>query len=237
MKRAIGQALTRWPKKLSRRRTYPFLEKHLAQVEAGSTVLNIGSGGGYEELVRRIAAERGFSVQSCDIDPDRNPDIVDDICASSLPSDSVDVLVMADVLEHVQQPFDAAREIGRILKPGGTALLVVPFFYPIHDRPHDYFRFTEYGLRLLFSRLEIIDLERRGNWLEALLLGAARISHEPGRSGRLAIIVVPLCALLLPLASLIGPGPDYLTSGYMMKLVKPARSPASPEAFAGATAG
>jgi SAM-dependent methyltransferase len=225
MKRAIGTALAWWPKKLSRRRTYLFLEKHLADVPAGATVLNIGSGGGYDELVRKIAGERKFTVKSTDIDPGRKPDIVDDICASGLESASIEWLVMADVLEHVPNPFDAAREIGRILKPGGAALLVVPFFYPIHDRPHDYFRFTEYGLRLLFADLEIADFERRSNWLEALLLGAARIAHEPGKTARLAILVVPICALLLPLASLIGRGPGYITAGYMMKLVRPADVP------------
>lgn len=224
MKSQIGTALARWPKKLSRRNTYPFLEKHLMKVPGGAVVLNIGSGGGYEDLVRRIGHERGFTVKSSDIDPERSPDIVDDICDCSLPSESFDVVVMADVLEHVQQPLEAARAIDRILKPDGSALLVVPFFYPIHDRPHDYFRFTEYGMRYLFSHMEVRELEPRNNWLETLLLGAARIAHEPGKAGRLAIVVVPICALLLPLASLIGRGPGYLTSGYMMKAVRKPRS-------------
>jgi SAM-dependent methyltransferase len=224
MKRQIARALNRWPKRLSRRNTYPFLEKHLRQVQAGATVLNIGSSGGYYELVRRIGSERGFTVKSSDIDASRNPDYVDDICASKLPSDSIDVVVMAAVIEHVQQPFDAAREIGRILKPGGCALLIAPFYYPIHARPHDYFRFTEYGLRLLFSHMDVTELEPRDNWLDALLLGAARIAYEPGKISRLSIVVVPICALLAPLSSLIGKGPNYITSGYLLKVVKPARA-------------
>jgi SAM-dependent methyltransferase len=227
MKRAIGNALACWPKKLSRRKTYPFLERNLRQIPEGARVLNIGASGGYHDLVRRVAEERGFSVQSSDIDPARQPDIVDDICASNLPSDTFDVVVMADVLEHVRQPFQAASEIRRILKPDGSALLIVPFFYPIHDRPHDYFRFTEYGLRLLFSEMEIVKFERRGNWLEALLMSAARIAHEPGKAGRMAIIVVPVCALLLPLAKLIGSGPGFVTSGYMMRAVKTSPTPAA----------
>ena len=221
MKRRIGNALKRWPKKLSRRRTYPFLETHLMRLAPGSSVLTIGSGGGYEELVRRIAAERGLTVQSSDVDPERKPDIVDDICASALPSGSFDAVVMASVLEHVQQPFDAAKEIARILKPGGSALLIVPFIFPIHDRPHDYFRFTEYGLRLLFAHMEVAELERRDNWLEALLLSAARIAFEHGKSDRLALLVVPICAALAPLARMIGAGPTFMTSGYLLKAVKP----------------
>jgi SAM-dependent methyltransferase len=220
MKRRIGNALKRWPKKRSRRRSYPFLEKHLMQLEPGSSVLNIGSGGGYHELVQRVAGERGLIVQSSDIDPERGPDIVDDICASGLPSESFDAIVMASVLEHVERPFDAALEIGRILKPGGTLLMGAPFLFPIHDRPHDYFRFTEYGIRLLFSHMEVVELSRSDNWLDSLLLNAARIAFEPGKSWRMAIFVVPICVLLSPLAMLVGSGSGYITSSYLVKAIK-----------------
>ena len=223
MKRKIGKALTRWAKR-TRKNDYLFLEKHLRQVPQEAVVLNIGADGDYPDLVRRIGHDRGFTVKSSDIDAERNPDFVDDICNSRLPSDTFDVVVMASVLEHVQQPFEAAREIGRILKPGGSALLGVPFMFPIHARPHDYFRFTEYGLRHLFSHMEVAELERRDNWLEALILSAARIAYEGGKFSRIALLVVPICAILYPLASLAGSGPTFITSGYLLKAVKPRHS-------------
>jgi len=53
----------------------------------------------------------------------------DDICASSVPSQSVDVLVSWEVLEHLTRPQDAFREMARILKPGGLAFHEYnPFF-------------------------------------------------------------------------------------------------------------
>jgi SAM-dependent methyltransferase len=220
IKGRIGDALAQWPRKVSRRRPYPFLEKQLREIPLGASVLNIGAGGGYDELVRRVAKERGYEVRSSDIDSERSPDLIDDICASRLEDASVDVIVMADVLEHVQDPFAAASEIRRILKPGGALLLVVPFFFPIHASPHDYFRFTEYGLKHLFARLEIVAFERRDNWLQALLMSAGRIAHERGQAW-LALFVIPICSLLYPLASRIGEGPSHITSGYMMKAVRP----------------
>ena len=207
MKRKISRALVKWGKKASRRNDYPFLKEHLMQVPEGAVVLNIGSGGGFDEIVREVARQRKFTVKSSDVDPSRNPDVVDDICESGLESDSIDAIVMASVIEHVQRPFDAAREIDRILKPGGSALFIIPFMFPIHDRPHDYFRFTEYGVRHLFAHMDIADMRPRDNWLEALLLAAARIAYEPGKASRMGIVIVPLCALLFPLASLIRLGP------------------------------
>jgi SAM-dependent methyltransferase len=220
MVRRILRVIARWPKSVSRRSSYAFLERHLVEVPSGAVVLSVGSGGGYDDLIRESAAVRGFTVQSSDIDVDRNPDIVDDICASSLASESIDLIVIADVLEHVQQPHEAAREIDRILKAGGAALIAVPFIFPIHARPHDYFRYTEYGLRYLFSHMEVAELRPRDNWLEALLLAGGRISLEPGRLRLSAILFVSICALLYPLASLARLRPTFITSGYTMKVVK-----------------
>jgi len=45
----------------------------------------------------------------------------DDICSSSLQSDSVDAVMSLEVLEHLMRPEDAFREIARILRPGGFA--------------------------------------------------------------------------------------------------------------------
>lgn len=63
------------------------------------------------------------------------------------------------VLEHVDDFQAALREIGRILSPDGILLLGLPFRQALHLAPHDYWRFTEYGIRyLLRDNYEIIDI-------------------------------------------------------------------------------
>jgi ubiquinone/menaquinone biosynthesis C-methylase UbiE len=63
------------------------------------------------------------------------------------------------VLEHVDDCRAALSEMTRILKRGGTLLLGVPFRQAIHMGPHDFWRFTEFGIRyLLKDTYEIIDL-------------------------------------------------------------------------------
>ena len=62
------------------------------------------------------------------------------------------------VLEHVRDPFLCAREIMRVLKPGGQILADVPFLQPVHGYPNHYYNMTQQGLINLFSGLgEVIE--------------------------------------------------------------------------------
>lgn len=217
----VGKRLVAGSKSLSRRSIYPFLEKYLREIPSGSRVLNVGSGGEFAAFVDRAAAAADFEVVSSDIDPARAPDVVDDICASNLTPGSFDAVLLLSVLEHVRAPHEAAREIDRLLRPGGIALVQVPFLFPIHDRPHDYYRFTEYGMRHLFSHMEITDLQPCDNWLEALLVQASRTALEPkSKAGFTKFLVAPLAIMLFPIASWLGGRNDFITSGYVMKVVK-----------------
>lgn len=66
-------------------------------------------------------------------------------------SETFDTVLLSDVLEHVVDPLLVMGEIARLLKPGGVLLMNVPFFYWLHETPHDYHRFTSYALRRMSS--------------------------------------------------------------------------------------
>lgn len=51
------------------------------------------------------------------------------------------------MLEHIPSPEDLWREMHRVLVINGVLILNVPFYYRIHEEPHDYYRYTEYALR------------------------------------------------------------------------------------------
>jgi SAM-dependent methyltransferase len=74
------------------------------------------------------------------------PDVFADARHLPLRDASIDGIVLKDVLEHIDGPRAALRECARILRPGGTMVLWMPFMYPVHDAPYDYQRFTEHGL-------------------------------------------------------------------------------------------
>ncbi len=81
---------------------------------------------------------------------------------------SFDAIISVDVFEHINRPWLAAKEIGRLLKPGGLCYHSTLFSWRYHPCPIDYWRFTPEALRFLFADLEHIDsgfddLERRRN--------------------------------------------------------------------------
>ena len=57
------------------------------------------------------------------------------------------------VLEHCRDPFQMARNLERLLAPGGRLYVSVPFAWRIHNYPADYWRFTPDGIRALFAGL------------------------------------------------------------------------------------
>lgn len=61
------------------------------------------------------------------------------------------------VLEHVDDPFLCAKELIRVVKPGGRILVIVPFLQAEHGYPSHFFNCTRFGLRKLFSSARLID--------------------------------------------------------------------------------
>ena len=76
-----------------------------------------------------------------------------DICdCPQIPSDSFDCVFSNNVFEHVPEPWLAAAETGRILKPGGLAMCLTIFSWRYHPVPGDYWRYTHSALELIFER-------------------------------------------------------------------------------------
>ena len=71
---------------------------------------------------------------------------------------SFDAVFSLSVLEHVKDPFGCAREIVRVLKPGGDLMCAVPLLQPVHGYPHHYYNMTAQGLQNLFR--ENIEIDR-----------------------------------------------------------------------------
>ncbi len=87
-----------------------------------------------------------------------------DLCSSN-PDETFDVVICEQVLEHVIDPWRAARTLRQLTRPGGHILVSTPFLIRVHGEPVDFWRFTQDGLRVLLESadLEVVNVESWGN--------------------------------------------------------------------------
>jgi SAM-dependent methyltransferase len=89
--------------------------------------------------------------------PDSRADLAWDGNVIPLPDASVDCALLTEVLEHCPEPQRVLTEVHRVLKPEGFLFITVPFIWPIHDVPHDEFRYTPYSLQRMLSKAGFAD--------------------------------------------------------------------------------
>ena len=74
-----------------------------------------------------------------------------DICEKPFKDEGFDMVIAEQVLEHVKAPREAIKNIYKMLKPGGVAVITTPFLGKIHNCPIDCSRWTETGLKYLIT--------------------------------------------------------------------------------------
>jgi SAM-dependent methyltransferase len=130
-----------------------WLARHAATVTGA--VLSVGSGDDRDGEGRRYRDYfvGGSSYTTSEHIPFPGCELVLDVRRMpEVPDATYDCVFCSGVLEHVDDYEAAMREITRILRPGGTLLLGLPFRQAIHLAPTDYWRFTEHGIRVLLER-------------------------------------------------------------------------------------
>jgi SAM-dependent methyltransferase len=90
----------------------------------------------------------------CDLQDGPGVDRIEDVHALSFDDASVGTVVCLETLEHVADPLRAVQEMHRVLRPGGVLAISSLMFFPIHEHPHDYWRFTPEGFALLLAPFE-----------------------------------------------------------------------------------
>ena len=207
---------------------------------ARSVVLDAGSGESrFAPSFRRhlyIALDLGVGDPAWDYS---KVGLLGDLSAIPLDSETVDIVLNIQVLEHVMSPSKVLAEIHRVLKPGGTLYLTAPQGWGEHQSPHDYFRFTRDALRLLFLEAGFRDptIEAQGGYFHYL---GHRLTYVPkvlfaGRSGLARVLLFPLEVLSLAMFCLCLPVVCYyfdrldskreFTLGYQCMAVKGTVSP------------
>jgi SAM-dependent methyltransferase len=109
------------------------------------------------EVSGRFRADHGWRSYERTAYPDF------DLCARSPLEAAFDLVFCEQVLEHVPDPVQASRNLFALIRPGGFAVVSVPFMVRIHREPEDYWRFSPAGLRVLLERAGF-EVERVEGW-------------------------------------------------------------------------
>ncbi len=190
---------------------------------SGDVVVDLGCGeqpyrwmlGGFRRYVGFDSPSRPDSAAHADVFGD----------ATALPfrDATADAVLCTEVMEHVAKPATMIAEIVRILRPGGTLVLSVPFTWHLHDEPYDYWRFTEFGLRRVLESggLRVEDLRSTNGMMGALLQSRCYLLYQG--AGRFRPLVRPVVWALQVVASLIGPidRNRRMTSNYVARASRP----------------
>jgi SAM-dependent methyltransferase len=199
------------------------LLKGMSWSDPKSININIGSGG---DIASRIS-KLGIKSVSVDIDPSRKPDVISDAHNLSFLADhSVDTIFFFEVLEHCHSPFVVTGEFQRVLRPGGMVVGSTPFLFPLHDLPHDYFRFTKKGLESVFKGFEKVRVTPKDNYADAVALLFLRGLMADSIKQRLfAVVLFPFNLIAAILMKMLSPiySPGMGASGYVFIFQKPAQ--------------
>ena len=131
--------------------------EHLEKIQLSGDVLDVGGGqrAKYLDLLRTPS-----TLRSVNIDPAIEPThLVKPGQPLPFGDSSFDAIVSLNTLEHIYDASAVLREIFRVLRPGGSVHITVPFMFRIHGHPDDYFRATPSWWRETFDRTGFSSME------------------------------------------------------------------------------
>lgn len=169
------------------------------------TLLDVGCGYmPYRELILssgKVDCYIGLDLEKND-NYSNKPELTWDGTKIPLDDNSVDCAMATELFEHCPEPEAVMKEICRVLCPGGILFFTVPFLWPLHDVPHDQYRYTPFALErhLKNSGFQDIRILPLGGWDKCLaqLIGLyvrRRPKSWPVRF-LLTIVACPLVYLL-----------------------------------------
>ncbi len=173
-----------------RRRITAFAES----VPDDALVLDAGAGEGqYHDLFGHchlIGLDAAIGDESWDYSA---LDIVGDLHRIPLRDESVDIVLSVVTVEHLHSPWLAMTELARVARPGARGFFVVPFLWELHQKPNDFFRFTEFGFRQLAEKagFRVVSIEAMGGLFRVFHYRTASLLKTAIRHPLLFLILLP----------------------------------------------
>lgn len=134
------------------------------------TLLDVGCGQmPYKEIILnngKVQKYVGLDLATSSIHNTSVADIHWDGITIPMNDETIDCAMATEVLEHSFKPLQTLKEINRVTKKGGLFFFTVPFIWPLHEVPHDAFRYTPFSLKSNLEEAGFVNIEIRslGGW-------------------------------------------------------------------------
>lgn len=138
-----------------------YLDKFLSETVFCGRVLDVGGKKKNKRGDFRPPQKNVASWEYLNIDQATSPDYLCSCEKIPVEDGSFDMVLLTEVLEHLERPEVALKEAHRVLKRNGQIIATMPFLYPIHSDPCDYQRWTPMKIELEFKKAGLSEVKIR----------------------------------------------------------------------------
>lgn len=150
-----------------------FFETSLKKISEQKKILDVGSSKPWQkEMATFKEWFRSSTYHTLDSDPNSGATYIADVQKMPLANNAYKAIICKAVLQHVPFPYNAIKEMYRVLEPNGLLLAYVPFIYPYHARKNlykDYWRFSKDGIERLFRDFQNVEISPVDGYFTTLL--------------------------------------------------------------------
>lgn len=173
--------------------------KALASQITGHT-LDVGCGNKPYEHLFNVTSYIGLEIDTADNRRNKKADFFYDGSEFPFRDGEFDSLVLNQVFEHVFTPDSFLSEVNRVLKLDGVLLMTVPFVWDEHEQPHDFARYSSFGLGSLLERhgLEVIEQRKSVNDIRVVFQLLNGYLYKKTASGNKYINMLLMLVLMAP---------------------------------------
>ena len=153
-----------------KRGIYKGVERNVSQMHG--TMLDFGCGNKPYKHLFNVDKYIGIDIENPAHDHSAEPvDFFYDGTHIPFEQNYFDCAFASEVFEHVFNLDEVLDEINRVMKKDGVLLFTIPFVWYQHEKPNDFARYTEFGIRHLLNRhhFEIVKHEKTTSFYETAI--------------------------------------------------------------------